>query len=77
MTVVLLSTGYMQERDNCLDVGVARCELRGESPGFVGSGEVLWQTVQLLGLVIVHPSWLLFHGLGSVSGVDLRRGRGV
>ena len=64
---LLPSTGYTYERHNCLDVRGCLCELGGEAPGLVGSGEVLWQAVQLLGLVIVQPGWSLLHRLGSVS----------
>ena len=55
-----------------LDISVSLVDVTGKAPGLVSSGEILWQRVQLPGLVIIHPLGLLLHRRGPVRLVDLR-----
>ena len=55
-----------------LDISVSLVDVTGKAPGLVSSGEILWQRVQLPGLVIIHPLGLLLHRLWSVRFMNLR-----
>ena len=55
-----------------LNISVGLVDVTREAPGLVSSGEVLWQRVQLAGLVIIHPLGLLLHRLWSVRFMNLR-----
>ena len=54
-----------------LKISVGLVDVTREAPRLVGSGKVLWQRVQLTGLVIIHPLGLLLHRLWSVRFMDL------
>ena len=55
-----------------LNISVGLVDVTREAPRLVSSGEILWKRVQLTGLVIIHPLWLLLHWLRSVRLVNLR-----
>ena len=55
-----------------LNISVGLVDVTREAPGLVSSGKVLWQRVQLAGLVIIHPLGLLLHRLWSVRFMNLR-----
>ena len=55
-----------------LNISVGLVDVTRKAPGLVSSGEILWERVQLTGLVVIHPLWLLLHWLWSVRLMDLR-----
>ena len=55
-----------------LNISIGLVDVTRKAPRLVSSGEILWERVQLTGLVIIHPLWLLLHRLRSVRLVNLR-----
>ena len=55
-----------------LNISVGLVDVTRKAPRLVSSGEILWERVQLTGLVVIHPLWLLLHRLWSVGLMDLR-----
>ena len=55
-----------------LNISVRLVDVTRKAPRLVSSGEIRRERVQLAGLVIIHPLWLLLHRLRSVRLMNLR-----